>query len=42
MAHDDAIGGDRLWAEAEFVEHARRAGSVVVEIAPARSYGNLG
>ncbi len=40
MAHDDALVGDRLYTEAEYLEHAREAQLIVFDFTLVRAYGN--
>ena len=39
-AHDDALERDRLYAETEYVEQARRHELLVFEFSVLRAYGN--
>ena len=41
-AHDDALEGDRLYSESEYVEHARQHELMVFEFRVVRAYGNTG
>jgi hypothetical protein len=41
MAHDDSILSDRLYTEAEFLEHAREERLFVFDFTIQRAYGNF-
>ena len=41
MAHDDSIFSDRLYTEAEFLEHAREERLFVFDFTIQRAYGNF-
>lgn len=40
LAYDDALGHDRPWPEAEFLDHARRYGLLLYDFTVQRCYGN--
>ncbi len=41
LAHDDRLGRDRPWPEADYLEHAREQGLLAYGFSIRRSYGNL-
>jgi hypothetical protein len=40
MAHDDSIMGDRLYSEADYIEHAQKERLIVFDFTVLRAYGN--